>query len=160
MSLVVDASVAIEFLLRTELGRHIASLLDAEELVAPELLDVEVVAVLRRLVLARRVAERRAREALGDLHGWDVARVPHRLLLAEAWRLRDQVSAYDAMYVATARLVDGALLTADGPLARAPALGVVVHNARGPGPSPGSAHDRPAQGRAYTAARTLARERR
>jgi len=132
MSLVVDASIAVEFLLRTVLGRHAASILATDDLAAPELLDVEVAAVLRRLVRSGRLLEPRAREALDDLRAWDVARVSHRLLLDEAWRLRDQVSAYDAMYVATARLVGAAVITADGPLSRAPGIGVVVHNARGP----------------------------
>ncbi len=47
-----------------------------------------------------------------------------------AWRHRHNVSAYDAMYVVVARMYDVPLLTADGPLARAPALGIVVQNIR------------------------------
>ena len=44
--------------------------------------------------------------------------------------MRDNVSAYDAFYVAAARLFQAPLLTADGPLSRAPGLGVVVHSVR------------------------------
>ncbi|OFV86915.1 MAG: nuclease, partial [Acidobacteria bacterium RBG_16_68_9] len=90
----------------------------------------EVLAVLRREVLARRLGEPRARAAVDDLRHWGVVRLPHRPLLEAAWHLRGHVSAYDALYVAAARARGAALVTADGPLARAPALGVVVHNVR------------------------------
>lgn len=128
--MVVDASAAVEYLLRTDLGRRIAPVLEAEPLVAPELLDAEVLAVVRRLTLAGRLAETRAAEALEDLEQWDLQRVPHRPLLQEAWRFRANVSAYDALYLAAARLHDATVLTADGPLARAPSMGIVVQNAR------------------------------
>jgi len=130
MVLVVDASVAVEYLLRTDLGRHIADRIEREDLVAPELLDAEVLAVLRRAWLAKRVAEVRAAEALDDLLEWSVRRIPHEALLLEAWTFRRNVSGYDAFYLATARLFEAPLLTADGPLARTPRTGVVVENVR------------------------------
>ena len=49
--LVVDASVAVEYLLRTPLGLTVANTLDRASLVAPELMDAEVLSVLRRAVL-------------------------------------------------------------------------------------------------------------
>lgn len=127
---VIDASVAAEFLLRTPLGRKIAEVVEGAFLAAPELLDVEVLSVLRRAVLRQRLEDRRARLALDDLATWPLDRVPHAVLLREAWRHRHNVSAYDAFYVAAARLYDAPLLTADGPLSRAPALGIVVQNIR------------------------------
>jgi predicted nucleic acid-binding protein len=120
----------VEYLLRTTLGARAGALLDEAEVSAPELLDAEVLAVLRREVLTKRLAERRAGEAVDDLRDWGVVRLPHRDLLETAWSLRGHVSAYDALYVAAARARGAALVTADGPLARAPALGVVVHNVR------------------------------
>lgn len=87
-------------------------------------------AVLRRDVLAGRLKERRATEAVDDLRDWDVQRLAHKELLDAAWKLRGHVSAYDALYVAAARAQGAALLTADGPLSRAPGLGVAVHNVR------------------------------
>jgi predicted nucleic acid-binding protein len=128
--LVVDASAAVEYLLQTVVGVRTAPLLEQADLSAPELLDVEVLAVFRRLVSARRLAERRAAEAVADLRDWPLERLRHGELLDIAWRLRGDVSAYDAMYVAAARVRRAALVTADGPLARAPGLGVVVHNVR------------------------------
>jgi predicted nucleic acid-binding protein len=68
--------------------------------------------------------------ALDDLSEWPVRRLSHAVLLREAWRHRHNVSAYDAFYVAAARLYDVPLLTADGPLSRAPTPGIVVRNIR------------------------------
>jgi predicted nucleic acid-binding protein len=99
-------------------------------LVAPELLDVEVLSVLRRAVRKREIDATRAEEALVDLATWDVERISHRRLWRAAWELRQNVSGYDSFYVATALLFSAPLLTADGPLARAPRLGIVVQNLR------------------------------
>jgi predicted nucleic acid-binding protein len=85
---------------------------------------------LRRAVLRQKLAEPRAWLALEDLSDWPIDRIAHRALVREAWRYRHNVSAYDAFYVAAARVYDASLLTADGPLARAPALGIVVQNIR------------------------------
>jgi len=128
--LVVDASAAVEYLLQTRLGLRVGAVIEGADLVAPELLDAEVLAVLRREVLARRLGVRRAAEAIADLRDWDVERVGHRDVLEEAWALRDRITAYDALYVAVARVRRGGLVTADGPLSRAPALGVPVHYVR------------------------------
>ncbi len=132
MKLVVDASVAVEILLRTPLGMLLAGRADAATLTAPELLDAEVLAVLRREVLRKRLDADRAAQALADLRDWDVERVPNRLLLEDAWTLRNNVSAYDALYLALAMRADAPVLTADGPLSRAPVSGVVIENVRGP----------------------------
>ena len=130
MIVAVDASAAVEYLLQTPLGLRVATLIESADVVAPELLDAEVLAVLRREVLAGRLGEQRATEAVSDLRDWGVERLPHKTLLDAAWKLRGHVSAYDAFYVAAARARHAALVTADGPLSRAPKLGVVVHNIR------------------------------
>jgi predicted nucleic acid-binding protein len=131
VALVVDASVAVEYLLRTELGRRLAARIEQEDLLAPELLDAEVLAVLRRTWLAKRLTVTRAESALEDLVAWEVRRIPHRLLARGAWDFRQNVNGYDALYLETGRLFSAPVLTADGPLARAPRLGVVVENVRG-----------------------------
>lgn len=127
---VVDASVATEYLLRTHIGLKIAETLQGAQLIAPELLDVEVFSVLRRALLGKKLSEERAGFALEDLLVWPIQRIPHSPLLREAWQHRHAVSAYDSMYVATARTYKVTLLTADGPLSRAPSLGIVVQNIR------------------------------
>ena len=127
---VIDACAAAEYLLRTSLGLKIAGIIEGNTLVAPELLDVEVLSVLRRAVLRRELTEDRALQAVEDLFEWPIDRIPHRTLLRAAWQHRNNVSAYDSFYVAAARLSDAPLITADGPLARAPLLGIVVENVR------------------------------
>ena len=125
---VVDASAAAEYLLRTQVGLRLDDVVDGALLLSPELLDVEVVSVFRRAVLHKKLEEIRAAQAVEDLVAWPVDRIAHAQLVQEAWRQRHNVSAYDAFYVAAARLYDASLLTVDGPLSRAPGLGIVVHN--------------------------------
>lgn len=125
---VIDASVAVEYLLRTPAGLQVTPLLNDAFLMAPELMDVEVISALRRAVAKKNIAEIRAVAAIEDLSDWQVDRISHRSLARLAWRYRHNASAYDAFYVATARLYDVPLLTADGPLSRAPGLDVVLHN--------------------------------
>ena len=127
---VVDASAAAEYLLRTSLGLKVANVIEGGFLLAPELLDVEVLSVFRRAVLRRQLNEQRALRAVEDLMDWPIDRIPHRSLVWAAWQHRNNVSAYDAFYVAVARLADAPLITTDGPLARAPSLGIVVENVR------------------------------
>ena len=124
----IDASVATEYLLRTSLGLKISDLIEGALLVAPELIDVEVLSVLRRAVMQEKLQEQRALMALEDLTDWQVDRIPHVTLLKQAWQYRHNVSAYDAFYVAAAHIFDAPLLTADGPLSRAPELGIIVQN--------------------------------
>lgn len=129
--LVPDASAAVEYLLRTPRGRAAANLFDAADLlVAPHLLDAEALAVLRTLRRTGAIAEDQAVMALANLTLWPVERVAHGSLFTSAWSLRHNVTAYDALYVATAKHYAAALVTADGPLGRAPNLGVVVHDIR------------------------------
>jgi predicted nucleic acid-binding protein len=129
MNIVVDASAAIELLLRTAVGLRIEGIVADANLFAPELLDAEVTAVLRRHVLRRELGEKRASEALDDLVSWDVDRISHRDLVHDAWNLRKNVSAYDAFYLAAARRHRASVITSDGPLARIPIpTGVVVHD--------------------------------
>jgi len=98
----------------------------AADLHVPALADVEVLSVVRRGVLAGRLAPERGAAALQDYADLAVERYPHLPLLGRAWQLRDSVSAYDAQYVALAELLDVPLVTADGRLARAPGLRCTV----------------------------------
>ena len=127
---VIDASVAVDYLLRTPAGLQVAALLEDALLIASELMDVEVLSVLRRAVAKRTIEEARALAALEDLSGWQVDRISHRALARLAWRYWHNTSAYDAFYVAAARICVAPLLTAGGPLSRAPGLDVVLHNVR------------------------------
>jgi predicted nucleic acid-binding protein len=128
MSYVIDASVAVEILLRSAVGQRAEASIAEAALFAPELIDAEVLAVLRREVLGSRLDEDRAREAVDDLREWDIDRLSHRGLVERAWYYRHNATAYDALYLAAADATGAAVLTADGPLSRIPLAGVVVHN--------------------------------
>ena len=127
---VLDASVAIEYLLETPTGLEIADLLGAASLVAPEIFDAEVMSSLRRGVLSGQIEEIRAQQLLDVLLVWTVERVSLRSLLPLAWEHYQNVTAYDAFYVAAARVEDVPLLTADGRLSRAPGLGITIQDVR------------------------------
>ena len=126
--LVVDASVAVEYLFPTQLGDRVAGLIEGTDLVVPEILDAEVLSVLRRWVLHGRINTPEAEVVLDRLVHWPVIRIPNRDLVQGAWRYRNNVSAYDALYVALANTRDFTLLTTDARLSRAPGLGVMVQH--------------------------------
>lgn len=123
---VIDASLAVEYLLQTPVGLRMSDTLDSSSLVAPDLIDAEVLSALRREVLGRRVEESHARMVIEALLVWPFERISHRLLAPLAWEHYQNVSAYDAFYVAAARIRDIPLLTADGRLSRASGLGIAV----------------------------------
>jgi predicted nucleic acid-binding protein len=120
----IDASALVELLLETPSGRRIARRVDGARLIAPDIVNPEVMQSLRGLERAGKVSSERAATALARLVHSPIARVPTTGLLTEAWSLRFNLSAYDACYVALARALGCPLLTVDGPLRRAPSLGV------------------------------------
>ena len=95
--------------------------LDGQRLIAPELLDVEVISAWRRHVAAGLLDQGRAAMARADLREMPVERVSHRHLMERCWELRDNLTVYDACYVALAEVLEVPLLTADQRLANAPA---------------------------------------
>ena len=120
--IVVDASALLEFLLQTALGTRVEARLlrDEGEFHAPHLIDVEVTQGLRRLVRAGEISAERAAQAIEDLLDLDLHRHAHLDLLTRAWKLRENVTSYDAMYVALAEALDATVVTCDVPLAKAP----------------------------------------
>lgn len=86
---------------------------------APALFDIEVCAAARSRVARGMLTPSRAGELLTDLADLPIVPWPHGPLLARVWALRENVSAYDAVYVALAEALEAALVTADRRLARA-----------------------------------------
>ncbi|MGH8473852.1 MAG: type II toxin-antitoxin system VapC family toxin [Gammaproteobacteria bacterium] len=122
--IVLDASTVLEILLQTEAGAPVAErlLTSDSSLHAPHLLDVEVAQVLRRFVAQGEVPETRARQALAALADLPLERYSHTILLPRIWALRQNLTAYDAAYVALAEVLGATLLTRDARISRAPGL--------------------------------------
>ena len=119
--IVADASVLVVALADDGPdGDQARARLRGERLTVPELADLEVASVLRRQIKAGALNSRRARLALDDLAALPAWRAPHRPLLRRCWELRDNLTIYDAAYVALAEAMNTALLTGDQKLARAP----------------------------------------
>jgi predicted nucleic acid-binding protein len=117
--IVVDASVLANALGDDNTDGSLArsELRAAVDLTAPDLVDVETLAVLRKRWLARTISEQRFQTAVSDLERLDFERVPTLRLMRRAYELRANVTAYDATYVALAEECE--LLTSDQRLARA-----------------------------------------
>lgn len=120
--IVVDASAAIELLLRSTAAPAIEAIVFAPgaSLHAPQLVDIEVAQVLRRYVAAGELDAARGSAALADLCDLPMQRYPHDMLLPRIWALRNNLTAYDAAYVALAEALDARLVTRDNRLANAP----------------------------------------
>jgi predicted nucleic acid-binding protein len=119
--IVVDASAVIDMLLQSEKGKKVAArILDPDEtLHVPHLIEIEVTQVLRRFMLSGELTEARGRDALSDLTDLPFIRYSHTEFLQRVWDMRSSLSAYDAVYVALAEVLEAPLVTTDGKLSRA-----------------------------------------
>lgn len=126
--IVIDASVAVELLLRTPSALEIEKRVFApdETIHAPHLMDLEVASVLRRYCAVGELTPVRAVQALEDLADLPVNRYPHDLFLPRIWQLRNNLTVYDAAYVALAECLDAILLTSDAHLAGAPGNSAII----------------------------------
>ncbi|MEX2270629.1 MAG: type II toxin-antitoxin system VapC family toxin [Vicinamibacterales bacterium] len=122
--MVLDASALVELVLNTPTGTIVASHIadPAEGLHVPHLADLEVAQALRRYVRDGNVTAAAAADALDDFRALDLQRHAHEPLLERVWELRQNLTAYDAVYVALAEVLDSMLVTADAPLSRAPGV--------------------------------------
>lgn len=128
---VADASIVVRFLLNRP-GDDALRVRFARErrLAAPHLIDAEVTAAVRGLLLARGgyvgLDRARAAQMLADYGDMAIDRFPMRALAARVLALRDNFTAYDAFYLALAEALDEPLLTDDAKFARAPQGAVVI----------------------------------
>lgn len=118
--LVVDASCLYEVLVEGASAEAIRARLAADDdQAAPDLIDAEVLSLIRRDYLRGTIDGTTAALALVDLLAWPGERYGHRLLLERAWELRHDLRTWDALYIALAEALGGTLLTLDERLARA-----------------------------------------
>ncbi len=120
--IVIDASVLTGLLL--ERDDAVAAVAEAvvgqehEPFNAPEVIEPETLNALRKLTFRGVVTVRRATAAVSDFGKTRLMRYPHEPLRPRMWELRDQLSAYDAAYIALAEVLgDTLVLTADRGLA-------------------------------------------
>jgi predicted nucleic acid-binding protein len=126
--IVVDASALVEVLLRTRDAQAIEDRLfeDGQTLHAPHLLDIEVAHAVRRYAINGQIDREGGRAALAILAALPLNRYPHGFLLPRIWDLRNNLTAYDAVYVALAETLEVPLVTRDGRLARAAGHGARI----------------------------------
>ena len=123
--IVLDASALLELLLCTSRGIEIAKRVSDPGLAlhVPHLADLEVAQALRRYVREGDLESGEAGAALSVLRDLDLERHAHEPLIERVWALRDNLTAYDAVYVALAEALGTKLWSCDTRLAGAPGLG-------------------------------------
>ena len=120
MTLVIDASLVVSALVNTSTtGNWAESMLLAGPLNAPHLMPVEVSNILRRAVARGEITADVAAMAHANLLELRVEFFPYAPFASRVWELRDNVTAYDAWYVALAEALGSSLATLDHKLARA-----------------------------------------
>ena len=121
--IVIDASALVHVLVRDERAEPLQRRLRGEgRLNAPHLIDVEVLSALRRSLRLGLISVAHAESARRELSRLRLVKHGHETVLARAWQLHDDLSAYDAVYVALAERLRAPLVTSDARLARAPGL--------------------------------------
>ena len=121
MTLVVDASVVVSGLIDDGPdGRWCEGLLAQGVLIAPHLLPAEVASILRRATIAGHLGSELAALAHQDLARLSIDLVPYEPFADRVWELRDNVTPYDAWYVALAEWFALPVATLDARLVRAP----------------------------------------
>jgi len=121
VTLVLDASAMVEFLLGSSKGRQVADTMGRHgaDLHAPEVIMAESLSALRALERRTDLTRSRASEAVRDLLAFPLLRYPTDALASRVWSLRGHLTIYDAHYVALAEVLGAPLLTGDRRLAAA-----------------------------------------
>jgi predicted nucleic acid-binding protein len=121
---IIDASALVELLLLGDRAGAVERAIRDVHLAAPDSINPEVLSTVRGLERSGQLDGKRAAEMVDDLLTVPVTRVATLDLTPAVWKLRHNLTAYDACYVALARELGAELITSDRRLARAPNLGV------------------------------------
>jgi predicted nucleic acid-binding protein len=121
--IVCDASALVALLLDSGPdGQWVTETIAGADLTAPSLVGFEAANIIRRHELAGIVSSDQAAQAHADLLDLAIELWPYELLAARTWRLRNNLSSYDASYVALAELIEAKLVTLDKRIGGAPGL--------------------------------------
>jgi predicted nucleic acid-binding protein len=119
--IVIDSSAVLEALAaRDPAAGLVERLAEDGDLHAPHLIDTEVLHALRRMLRRGQLSGERAHDARTDFADLTLVRYPHEPLNDRVWELRENLTAYDATFVALAEALDSPLITCDARLAAAP----------------------------------------
>lgn len=119
--IIVDTSAVVDTLVGDPVHVELVGRLAAERaLHAPHLIDIETVQALRKQIRVGRLSADRAAGALSDFSSLRIVRYSHLPFVERIWALRDNLSAYDAAFVALSEALDVPLVTCDARLAAAP----------------------------------------
>jgi predicted nucleic acid-binding protein len=127
--IVLDASAVVAILVGSGLGaERIREKIEPpdESLHVPHVMELEVLRALRRQALLGTLSRERSTEAITDLGNISFARYPHTPLIGRIWELKENLTAYDAAYVALAEALDAPLITMDAGLAQASGIRAAV----------------------------------
>lgn len=118
--IVLDASIVVELLTNSSIADTLKKDpgLWSEPLIAPHLLDVEVISAMRSLVAGQRIDSHRSEQFLRQLATLPARRFPHTPLLNRIWELRHNFTCYDAAYIALAEATGAVLYTCDEKLSK------------------------------------------
>ena len=124
MPVVIDASALVDLMVQSERAPAVLQAVGSTDMVAPDVVNPEVLSTLRRFERIGKLPAKRASQAVEDLLDADVRRFSTLALLPAVWELRADITTYDGCYVALARVLGCPLVTGDLRLSRAPKLGV------------------------------------
>ena len=125
--IVFDASVLMTLLSSEDFGRPARLAMLEDDVAAPHLIDLEFMSACRNAHRRSELSEEHALELLRRSRLVPIERFRHEPLLPRVWELRDNLTSYDASYVALAEALDCPLYTSDGGIAKAPGLAGDVH---------------------------------
>lgn len=121
--LVLDTSALLAALAEVQPDRALVRRLsDDSDLHAPHLIDIEILHALRGLVRAGQLSPDRAEDIRTDVSDLTITRYSHQPLADRIWALRDNLTAYDAAFVALSEALNAPLITCDARLAKAPGV--------------------------------------
>jgi predicted nucleic acid-binding protein len=125
--LVVDTSAVLEAISALDPAPGLIERLAQDgDLHGPHLIDTELLHALRRLSINDQISNERAEDARSDFAELALVRYPHQPLNDRVWELRNNVTAYDATFIALAEALSAPLVTCDARLASTPGHGAQI----------------------------------